>query len=225
MTCSLFEDFLASYTQASPEWENSCAQEEASYHLYLRAQEYQGSIECSGFEGLHVRLHGDDRTCYGLTASSLTYREAREVCLSYGGELLHYHERLQEWLTKEFGGFTAWEDDTPWVIGYSNASRPMRPLMLDHLIQPATLTNGSICLCHQDSCSTQRHLGICELPPLTQDIRMTNASYNSPCAKNECQHGGTCFTTLPGTHMCSCPNQLHGNMCEKKGEILLSCVI
>lgn len=217
-SCSLPKDLLASYTHPPPTWENLCSNTNASYRLFLKAGEMSGDIECPDLEGLQVNRHTEDRTCYGLTTSTLGFREAREVCLSYGGDLLHYHDRLRTWLNEAWNEALAAGDKKAWVIGYSSIPRPLKPMVPPHLLHPATLVNGSVEMCRESNCDLHRHLGICELPPFVSDIRQTNVTYNEPCIQDTCQNGGTCFTTLSGEQMCSCPPSLYGYSCENKGE-------
>lgn len=216
--CSLPKDLLASYTHPPASWENLCSNANATYHLFLRAGSMSGDIECPDLEGLQMSSHTEDRTCYGLTTSRLTFREARELCLSYGGDLLHYHERLSVWLKEAWSGALAAEDKNPWIIGYSSIPRQLKPMVPAHLLHPATLVNGSVKVCQQSNCNLQRRPGICELPPYVPDIRHTNVSYNEACTQDTCQNGGTCFTTTPEEQMCSCSASLYGYVCENKGE-------
>ncbi|ROT82080.1 putative latrophilin Cirl-like isoform X7 [Penaeus vannamei] len=216
-SCSLPKDLLASYTHPPPTWENLCSNTNASYRLFLRAGEMSDDIECPDLEDLHVNRHTEDRTCYGLTRSTLGFQEAREVCLSYGGDLLHYHDRLRTWLDGAWSGALEAGDKKTWVIGYSSTPRQLKPMIPPHLLHPATLANGSVEVCQESNCDLQHHFGICQLPPYTSDIRQTNTTYNEPCSQNICQNGGTCFTTLSGEQMCSCLPSLYGYSCENKG--------
>lgn len=222
-SCSLPKDLLASYTHPPPAWENLCSNTNASYRLFLRAGEMSDDIECPDLEDLHVNRHTEDRTCYGLTRSTLGFQEAREVCLSYGGDLLHYHDRLRTWLDGAWSGALEAGDKKTWVIGYSSTPRQLKPMIPPHLLHPATLANGSVEVCQESNCDLQHHFGICQLPPYTSDIRQTNTTYNEPCSQNICQNGGTCFTTLSGEQMCSCLPSLYGYSCENKGESNMQC--